>query len=141
MLEDYKGRWVVLYFYPRDNTPGCTLEAVEFTGLLPEFEKLGAVVVGVSPDSEESHRRFREKHGLGIALISDPEHTLAERFGVWKLKKNYGREYYGIERSTFILVPAGRVAAEWRKVKVRGHAEEVLARLRELVEMNHDPHI
>ncbi len=124
MLEGYKGRWVVLYFYPRDNTPGCTLEAVEFTNLLPEFEKLGAVVVGVSPDSEESHRRFREKHGLGIALISDPEHTLAERFGVWKLKKNYGREYHGIERSTFILDPAGRVAAEWRKVKVRGHATD-----------------
>lgn len=132
-LEDFKGRWVVLYFYPKDNTSGCTREALDFTCMLKEFESLGATVLGVSPDSVESHRRFMAKHGLKVRLLSDPEKKVIKAYGVWGLKRMGGRRYYGVVRSTFLIDPQGRIAHAWRNVKVKGHVEEVLARLRELM--------
>ncbi len=127
-----KGRWTVLYVYPRDNTLGCTTEAKEFTELLKEFEKLGFQVVGVSKDSVESHRRFKEKHGLKVKLLSDPNAELIKALGAWGRKKSYGKEYEGVIRSTFILNPDGEIV--WRKVKVRakGHAGKVLEEARRL---------
>lgn len=123
----------MLYFYPRDNTPGCTVEAREFTELLPEFEKLGAAVIGVSKDSLESHRRFAEKHGLKVTLLSDPEHRVIEAYGAWAKKKMRGREYWGTVRTTYLIDPEGRVAKVWRRVRARGHAAKVLEELRRLV--------
>lgn len=131
-LEEFRGRWVVLYFYPRDNTKGCTLEALDFTESMGEFEEFNAVVLGVSPDSVESHERFCERHGLGITLLSDPAHEVLERYGVWQLKKRYGREFHGVVRSTFIIDPEGQIVHEWRGVRVKGHVEEVKRRLSEL---------
>ena len=131
-LRDIKGRWIVLYFYPKDNTPGCTTEACDFTAALPDFEGLDAIVLGVSPDSPKKHRNFIEKKDLKITLLSDEEKELCSAFGVWQLKKNYGREYMGVVRSTFIIDPDGKIAAKWEKVKVKGHAEEVKAKLAEL---------
>ena len=128
--EDFRGVWLVLYFYPRDNTSGCTLEATQFTENLEEFQRHGATVVGISPDSTDSHRRFRERHGLKVLLLSDPEKRVLEAYGVWKLKRMYGREYYGVERSTFLIDPEGTIRRVWRKVKVRGHVEEVLEALK-----------
>lgn len=130
--RDLRGRWVILYFYPKDNTPGCTTEGVEFTELLPEFEELGGVVVGVSPDSPESHRKFIEKRGIGVILLSDQEKELMRRLGVWGVKKNYGREYEGVIRSTFILDPEGRIVKEFRNVRAKGHAGRVLKEFRKL---------
>lgn len=124
-LSDFTSKWVVLYFYPKDNTSGCTLEAIEFTEQLPDFEKHNAAVIGISPDSPASHQKFADKHSLGVALLSDENHDVAEKYGVWKLKRMYGREYYGIERSTFLITPEGRLAHEWRKVKVGGHVDAV----------------
>lgn len=132
-LEDYRGRWVVLYSYPKDNTPGCTVEAQEFSALRGEFETLNAVVLGMSPDSVKSHQGFTGKHELRVDLLSDPDHQILERFGAWRLKKNYGKEYMGVGRSTFLIDPAGVVRHAWPEVKAAGHAAEVLARLRELV--------
>jgi peroxiredoxin Q/BCP len=129
-LDSYRGKWVVLYFYPKDNTSGCTLEAKGFTDELDEFSRLDAVILGISPDSEESHRRFIEKQGLKITLLSDTGHQVLESFGVWKKKKMMGREFMGVERSTFLIDPEGKVAAAWRKVKVPGH----VAMVREEVE-------
>jgi len=131
-LRDIKGRWIVLYFYPKDNTPGCTTEACDFTAALPDFEGLNAIVLGVSPDSPKKHRNFIEKKELKITLLSDEEKEVCEMFGVWQLKKNYGREYMGVVRSTFIIDPDGKIAAKWEKVKVKGHAEEVKAKLEAL---------
>jgi peroxiredoxin Q/BCP len=124
-LADFAGKWVVLYFYPKDNTSGCTREAIEFTEHLPDFEKQNAVILGISPDSPASHQKFVEKHQLGVLLLSDENHQVAEKYGVWKLKRMYGREYYGIERSTFLITPEGKLAQEWRKVKVAGHVDAV----------------
>jgi len=124
---------VVLYFYPKDNTKGCTLEALDFTMNRDEFEKMGATVLGVSPDSVKSHRGFCDKHGLSITLLSDPEHEALESYGVWQLKKMYGREYYGVVRSTFLVDPEGNVAHAWRKVRVKDHVEAVKAKLTELM--------
>jgi len=124
-LNDFKGRRVVLYFYPKDNTSGCTAEACDFRDNLNRLTKY-AVVVGVSPDSLKSHRLFWEKQGLNFILLSDPDHRLAEFFGVWKEKSMYGRKYMGIERSTFILDESGAIVKEWRKVKVKGHVDEVI---------------
>ena len=132
-LEDHVGRWVVLYFYPKDNTKGCTLEALDFTMNKGAFEEMGATVLGVSPDSVKSHRGFCDKHGLSITLLSDPEHVALEAYGVWQLKKMYGREYHGVVRSTFIVDPEGDVAHAWRKVRVKGHVEAVKAKLAELM--------
>jgi len=128
-LRDIKGRWIVLYFYPKDNTPGCTTEACDFTAAVPAFEDLDAIVLGVSPDSPKSHRNFIEKKDLGITLLADSSKELCNLFGVWQLKKNYGKEYMGVVRSTFIIDPDGKIAAVWDKVKVKGHADEVRAKL------------
>jgi peroxiredoxin Q/BCP len=126
---DLEGRRAVLYFYPKDDTTGCTLEAREFTRLLPEFEKRGVAVYGVSPDSEKSHDRFTAKCSIAFPLISDPERTLCDAFGVWVEKSMYGRKYMGVERSTFLVGSDGRIERAWRKVKVSGHADEVLSAL------------
>ncbi|MCA2658391.1 MAG: thioredoxin-dependent thiol peroxidase [Microcystis sp. M049S2] len=131
-LADFAGQWLVLYFYPKDNTPGCSTEAIDFTALSPQFQQLNAVIVGVSPDSEKSHCRFIEKHNLTIQLLSDPEHQLAEIYQVWGLKKFMGKEYMGIKRSTFLIDPQGNIAYIWSNVKVKAHAEAVLKKLEEL---------
>ncbi len=131
-LRDLQGSWVVLYFYPKDSTPGCTTEALDFTAHLAEFEALGATVLGVSPDSIKRHKNFVEKKELKVTLLSDEEKSVLQAYGVWQLKKNYGREYMGVVRSTFIIDPDGKIAAKWEKVRVKGHVEEVLARLKEL---------
>ncbi|WP_010477709.1 peroxiredoxin [Thermococcus zilligii] len=127
------GRWTVLYFYPKDNTPGCTAEAMEFTELLPEFEKLGVQVIGVSRDSPKSHHRFKEKHGLKVKLLSDPSAGLHRALGAWGKKKGYGREYEGAIRSTFILNPEGEIVWKRTNVQARGHAKEVLEEIKKLI--------
>ena len=129
---DYAGKWLVVYFYPKDNTSGCTLEAKSFTDLAGQFADHGAVIVGVSPDSVKSHCGFIAKHGLGITLLSDPDHALLEAAGAWQKKKLYGKEHMGVVRSTALVDPQGVVREVWTKVKAAGHAEEVLARLRQL---------
>jgi peroxiredoxin Q/BCP len=128
-LADYAGRWLVLYFYPKDSTPGCTVEGNDFNALLPRFAKLGATVVGVSRDSLKSHANFCGKQGFRFLLASDADEKLCNAFGVIQPKKLYGREFIGVERSTFLIDPAGVVRAAWRKVKVPGHAEAVLESL------------
>ncbi|GAB6101794.1 peroxiredoxin [Thermococcus atlanticus] len=127
------GRWTILYFYPKDNTPGCTTEAKEFTELLPEFERLGFQVIGISRDSPKSHTRFRERHHLKVRLISDPNAELHRTLGAWGKKKRYGREYEGTIRSTFILNPKGEIV--WKKINVRakGHAANVLEESKRLI--------
>lgn len=127
-LADFTGKKVVLYFYPKDNTSGCTQEACDFRD---NFNRLTsrAVVIGVSPDSIKSHIKFKEKQSLNFILLSDTEHKLAEEFGTWGEKSMYGRKYFGIIRSTFILDEKGKIEKEWRKVKVKGHVEEVLQEL------------
>lgn len=126
-LSDYRGKQVVIYFYPKDMTPGCTQESCDFRDTHSDFTAHHAVVLGISPDPLKSHARFIEKHGLPFTLLSDEEHQVAELFGVWQLKKNFGKEYMGIIRSTFLIDEEGKLKAEWRKVKVKGHTEEVLA--------------
>ncbi len=141
-LAELRGNWVVLYFYPRDNTSGCTKEACDFTERLPDFQEMDAVVLGVSPDSPASHRRFIEKHGLKVTLLSDPEKEVLKAYGAWGEKKNYGKVYEGVIRSTFIIDPDGRVAARWKNVRVRTkrkgeevkHADLVKAELERLRE-------
>jgi peroxiredoxin Q/BCP len=126
-LNELKGKAVVIYFYPKDDTSGCTAEAIAFNGLRAKFAAAGATIVGVSPDSVASHDKFKHKHDLKIALAADPERSAIEAYGVWKEKSMYGRKYFGVERSTFLIGRDGRIAKIWRKVKVPGHAEEVLA--------------
>ena len=130
-LSDFQGQWLVLYFYPKDNTPGCTTEALDFTNLLPEFTQLGATIVGVSPDSVASHGKFIAKKILKIILLSDPDHQVAEAYGVWQLKKFMGKEYMGIVRSTFAIGPQGNIAFIWPQVKVKDHAAAVLEWLKQ----------
>jgi peroxiredoxin Q/BCP len=129
---DFPGRKLVLYFYPKDDTSGCTTEALAFTASLPEFEAANAVVIGISRDSVKSHDKFRDKHGLGVILLSDETGEVCEAFGVWGEKSMYGRTYMGIDRSTFLVRPDGTVARVWRKVKVPGHVDEVLAAAKSL---------
>ncbi|MCM3759060.1 thioredoxin-dependent thiol peroxidase [Sporosarcina aquimarina] len=125
-LSDYEGKkYVILYFYPKDATPGCTLEAQSFKENHSEFSALNAVILGVSPDGEASHIKFINKHGLPFSLLADTEQTVSKLYGVWKLKKTFGKEYMGIERSTFLIDPTGTVIKEWRKVKVDGHIDAV----------------
>ena len=124
-LNDFKGQKVILYFYPKDNTSGCTQEACDFRNNINRLTSY-ATVIGVSPDSIKSHKSFKEKQSLNFILLSDPEHKLAEKFEVWKEKSMYGRKYMGIERSTFIIDKNGKIEKEWRKVKVKGHVDEVI---------------
>jgi peroxiredoxin Q/BCP len=131
-LSDLIGKWVVLYFYPKDNTKACTMEALEFTFAESDFEDMGAKVIGVSPDSLESHAKFKEKHELTIELLSDTEKKVLEDYGVWQLKKMFGREYMGVVRSTFLINPAGKFSHIWRKVRVKGHVDNVKEKLAEL---------
>lgn len=131
-LSDYAGRALVIFFYPRDDTSGCTKEAVAFTGLLSEFEDAGAAVIGVSKDTVQKHEKFVAKHGLGMPLLSDAESDMCETYGTWKEKSMYGKTYMGIERTTFLITADGTIARIWRKVKVPGHAEEVLDCLKSL---------
>ncbi|MET3599334.1 thioredoxin-dependent thiol peroxidase [Martelella mangrovi] len=130
-LADVKGKSLVLYFYPKDNTKGCTVEAIAFSALADEFASAGAIIIGVSSDTLESHARFEKKHDLTVLLGSDEDHAVAQAYGVWKEKNMYGRKFMGIERSTFLIAPDGTVRRVWRKVKVDGHAEAVLAALRD----------
>jgi peroxiredoxin Q/BCP len=131
-LKAFAGKPVVLYFYPKDDTEACTKEAISFTGLLPEFEKAGAPVIGVSPDSVKKHDKFAKKHGLSVILAADEDTALANLYAVWKEKRMYGRTYMGVERTTFLIGADGRIARIWSKVKVKGHAEEVLESLKAL---------
>ena len=131
-LKDFEGKWIILYFYPRDSTSGCTKEAIDFSEHIDDFKKMNAVVIGISPDSQQSHKKFIEKYNLKIILLSDEEHKVLQKYGVWQLKKMYGREYYGVVRSTFLINPDGKIVHEWRKVKVKGHVEEVLQKLKEV---------
>jgi len=126
-LSGLRGKKVVLYFYPQDNTETCTLEAIDFSGSLPAFEAIGAAIIGISPDTEKSHDRFKAKYKLGLTLAADPDRKVIERYGVWVEKHLFGRDYMGVERSTFLIDPKGLVARVWRKVRLRGHVEEVLA--------------
>lgn len=135
-LSQFRGKYVVLYFYPKDMTPGCTTEACEFRDHYEAFNELGAVVVGISPDSLERHNKFIEKHSLPFLLLSDEKQDVAKAYNVWKLKKNFGKEYMGIERSTFLIDPNGHIVKEWRKVKVNGHVEEVLDALKQAIGSN-----
>tara|TARA_B100000315_G_C14582515_1_gene591257 strand:- start:1824 stop:2312 length:489 start_codon:yes stop_codon:yes gene_type:complete len=118
-LKDYSGKWLVLYFYPKDNTPGCTTEACDFTASLAEYKKNGASIVGISPDSTASHKNFTLKYKLNIDLLSDPEKKTVKAYGAWGKKKNYGKEYEGLIRSTFLINPKGKISQIWSKVKVR----------------------
>jgi peroxiredoxin Q/BCP len=133
-LSDNRGRPVVLYFYPQDDTEGCTLENIEFTDQMPAFKALGAVVVGISPDSVEKHCSFRDKYNLGVTLAADPERKAIEAYGVWQLKKLWGTEFMGVKRVTVLVGPDGKVTGVFHATRIKGHAEKVLAATRELVE-------
>ncbi len=124
-LKQYIGKWVVLYFYPKDNTSGCTREAIDFSKLNSKFSKENAVIIGISPDSQKSHTNFINKQSLTIELLSDPDHTVAEMYGVWQKKELYGKKYMGIVRSTFLINPDGIIREIWNKVNVTQHAETV----------------
>jgi thioredoxin-dependent peroxiredoxin len=128
-LSDLRGKPVVLYFYPKDDTPGCTTEACEFRDAYDRFREQGVEILGVSPDTEVSHRKFKSKYELPFTLLADPEHEVAEAYGVWKEKRNYGKTYHGVERSTFIIDGDGKVARAMRGIKAAGHAAQVLETL------------
>jgi len=131
-LDQFKGKPVVLYFYPKDDTSGCTKEAVNFSALADEFAAVGAEVIGVSPDPVKSHDKFKAKHDLSVTLLSDEDKQAIEAYGVWAEKKMYGKTYMGVERSTFLIGPDGKIVKAWRKVKVPGHAEAVLDAVKSL---------
>ncbi len=131
-LKDFRGKWVVLYFYPRDNTPGCTIEALDFTKLKPKFDSLNAVILGASKDNCKSHQKFVAGKKLTITLLSDPEVEMQKEYGVWRPKKFMGKEFLGTVRSTFLIDPQGKIARIWDKVSTRGHAQQVLAELEKL---------
>jgi len=131
-LRDLAGKWIILYFYPKDNTSGCSTEACDFTEAIEEFEDLDAVILGVSPDSPKKHRNFIEKKNLKITLLSDENKDVIKAYGAWGIKKMYGKEYEGVIRSTFIISPDGEIVAEWRNVRVKGHVEKVKQKLKEL---------
>jgi peroxiredoxin Q/BCP len=131
-LKDFRGKKLALYFYPKDDTSGCTAEAIAFNALRADFAKAGTAILGVSPDSVKSHAKFKSKHGLAFDLAADEGKAMLAAYGVWVEKSMYGRKYMGVERSTFLIGPDGRIARVWRKVKVPGHAEEVLAAARAL---------
>ena len=128
-LDDFAGRWLVVYFYPRDDTPGCTVEANDFTRLKKDFEKKETVILGVSPDNEAKHCKFIDKHGLKIDLLADCEKSMLSDYGVWQEKSMYGKTYMGVVRTTYLIDPDGNIAGAWTKVKAKGHADAVLKRL------------
>ena len=129
-LQDFNGQWLVLYFYPKDLTPGCTTQAIDFTARLSQFQALNTQIVGISPDSIASHDKFIKKHNLELILLSDPDHQIAEDYGVWQLKKFMGKEYMGVVRSTFLIDPSGKIVQVWSKVKVKDHVDTVLKAVR-----------
>ncbi|MBU1077036.1 MAG: peroxiredoxin, partial [Spirochaetes bacterium] len=131
-LKDLKGKWIVLYFYPKDDTSGCTLEAINFSRSIQDYTSKNTEIIGISPDSCASHMNFSKKHDLKIILLSDPEKDALQKYGVWKQKKMYGKEYYGVERSTFLIDDTGKIVYIWRKVQVPDHASEVLSKIKEL---------
>jgi peroxiredoxin Q/BCP len=131
-LSNQRGRWIILYFYPKDDTPGCTVEACEFRDRIDTIHERGADVWGVSPQGAASKKAFREKFELPFTLLADEEHAVADAYGAWVEKENYGKKYWGVARSTFLIAPDGRIARVWPKVKAEGHAEQVLAALDEL---------
>jgi len=131
-LENYKNKWVILYFYPKDMTSGCTLEAMDFTASLPEFKKMNTVVIGVSPDSQKSHQKFVDKHELKVLLLSDEEKKVLEEYGAWGEKSMYGKTYFGVIRSTVIIDPKGKIAETFPKVSAKGHVDSVKEKLKEL---------
>ncbi len=131
-LRDLKGKWIVLYFYPKDNTPGCTTEACDFSDAAPDFGALNAIIIGVSADSTAKHRDFIDKKDLSITLLSDEGTSMLQNYGIWQLKKNYGKEYMGIVRSTLIINPEGVIKAIWKNVKVKEHARIVKEKLEAL---------
>ena len=131
-LSSFKGKWVILYFYPKDNTPGCTLEALTFTKNQDDFNKMGAIILGISADSLAQHCKFRDKYHLTITLLSDPAHETIEKYGAWQKKNMYARLFWGIQRMTFLIDPSGKIAYVWSKVKVSGHSQEVFSKLKEL---------
>lgn len=131
-LASAKGSWVVLYFYPKDDTSGCTAEACDFRDSMASLTKRGVSVVGVSPDSPSAHDKFKAKYDLNFTLVSDEDHAVCEAYDTWKQKSMYGRTYMGVERTTYIIDPKGKIAATFVKVKVKGHVDEVIARLDEL---------
>lgn len=131
-LDDFAGKWVVLYFYPKDDTPGCTCEANEFTSLLKDFAKLDGAILGCSPDDSESHKKFEKKYNLAIRLLADPEKKTIQDYGAWGEKVLYGKKSMGVIRSTFLIDPKKKIAHAWTKVKAEGHAEEVRNKLEEL---------
>lgn len=126
-LSDYRGKKVILYFYPKDSTPGCTTEACDFRDATEAFAAKNTVILGISADSQKRHQNFISKYELPFELLSDVEHTVCEQYGVWQLKKNYGKEYYGIVRSTFLINESGELIQEWRSVKVKDHVAEALS--------------
>ncbi|MGN6547020.1 MAG: peroxiredoxin, partial [Aureliella sp.] len=129
-LGDFQGKYVVLYFYPKDDTPGCTKEACAFRDARADIEKLGAVVLGVSPDTVESHVKFRDKFSLNFPLLADPDHAVAEKYGAWREKNMYGKKSMGVQRSTFLIAPDGKLAKVWKRVSVDGHDTAVLEAVR-----------
>lgn len=131
-LSDYRGKKVILYFYPKDSTPGCTTEACDFRDATEAFAAKNTVILGISADSQKRHQNFISKYELPFELLSDVEHTVCEQYGVWQLKKNYGKEYYGIFRSTFLINESGELIQEWRSVKVKDHVAEALSFLDQL---------
>jgi peroxiredoxin Q/BCP len=131
-LRNYYGKWIVLYFYPKDNTPGCTMEAIYFTKYKQEFEQLNTVILGVSADSCESHKKFADKNNVSLILLSDPQHTVCESYGVWIPKLFLGRSFLGITRTTFLIDPTGTIVHVWQKVKVAGHTNAVLSKIKEV---------
>ena len=131
-LKDFKGKYIIIYFYPKDNTPGCTTEAIGFTSILPKFQKLNAEIIGISPDSPESHAKFIEKKNLQVILLSDRDKEVVKSYGKWGKKKFRGKEYIGLTRSTFIIDPNGKIAHIWSTVSVKGHPEDVQNILAEL---------
>jgi len=130
-LTQFRGKWVVLYFYPKDNTPGCTIEAMQFNAALEQFVNLSAQVIGVSGDTPESHQNFAARHSLSVLLLSDTEHTVLKAYDSWKPKTMFGREFFGTMRDTFLINPAGTIVAVWRNVSPKGHADDVKAVLLE----------
>lgn len=137
-LKDYKGKWLVLYFYPKDNTSGCTKEACDFRDNYERITHTGAIVIGVSPDSVKSHKNFKEKYNLNFDLISDTDKKICNLYGAIGEKKMYGKTYEGVIRSTFIISPEQKIAHIWRNVKVNGHVDEVIAKLNELIQKSND---